>query len=68
MVYGRSQRSENIQPSYACYDPMSYVLFFPNGEPGWHPKIPRDGVSIDEITNEDENMDHGLEGMHFLKN
>ncbi|PWA77087.1 hypothetical protein CTI12_AA229780 [Artemisia annua] len=61
VVYGRSQCSENIQPSYACYDPMSYVLFFPNGEPGWHPKIPRDGVSIDEITNEDENMDHDLE-------
>ncbi|GJW21218.1 putative reverse transcriptase domain-containing protein [Tanacetum coccineum] len=61
VVYGRSQHSQTIEHYFACYDPMSYVLFFPNGEPGWHPKIPRDKVRIDEITNEDENMDPGLE-------
>jgi len=41
-------------------------LFFPNGEAGWHPKIPRVGVSINDITDEDENMDHDFEGNSFL--
>ncbi|GJX19501.1 uncharacterized protein Tco_0222178 [Tanacetum coccineum] len=57
VMYVRSQHSQNIEHYFECYDLMSYVIFFPNGEPGWHLKIPRDKVQIDEITNEDENMD-----------
>ncbi|XP_076893331.1 uncharacterized protein LOC143545295 [Bidens hawaiensis] len=30
VVYGRSEYSQNIQPYYGCYDPLSYPLFFPN--------------------------------------
>nr|GEX56662.1 hypothetical protein [Tanacetum cinerariifolium] len=60
IVYGRSQFSQNIQPYFGMYDPLSYVLFFPNGEPGWHQKILRVGESMDETADDDENIDHCL--------
>ncbi|GJS82318.1 hypothetical protein Tco_0748859 [Tanacetum coccineum] len=31
VVYGRSEYPTHIQPYFACYDPLSYPLFFPNG-------------------------------------
>ena len=65
-MYGRSEFSQNIQPYFGCYDPLSYVLFFPNGEPGWHPRILRVGASLNEIGDEDENIDPGLEGINFF--
>nr|GEZ87893.1 hypothetical protein [Tanacetum cinerariifolium] len=49
VVFGRSQYSQNIKHYFGCYDPMLYVLFFPNGEPGWHPKIPRDKEDCDNV-------------------
>ncbi|PWA56846.1 hypothetical protein CTI12_AA414750 [Artemisia annua] len=52
VVYWRSDYPTQIQPHWASYDPLSYVLFFPNGDPGWHSKIPRVGVSMDEIIGE----------------
>ncbi|KAI3735759.1 hypothetical protein L6452_15271 [Arctium lappa] len=61
VVYGRSNYSKKIEHHYGCYDPLSYPLFFPNGESGWHARIPRHGVCIDEIVNEDENFDEDLE-------
>ncbi|GAA0183206.1 hypothetical protein LIER_30666 [Lithospermum erythrorhizon] len=42
-VYTRSGSSHRVQYYYACYDPLQYVLMFPNGEPGWHGNIPRAG-------------------------
>ncbi|KAI7727414.1 hypothetical protein M8C21_025563, partial [Ambrosia artemisiifolia] len=44
VVYGRSGQPQTIQPYLSCYDPLSYPLFFPHGEPGWHSGIPRQGV------------------------
>ncbi|GAA0168423.1 hypothetical protein LIER_40564 [Lithospermum erythrorhizon] len=35
-VYARSGHSHHIQPYYACYDRLQYVLMFPGGEPGSH--------------------------------
>ncbi|KAJ9556655.1 hypothetical protein OSB04_011269 [Centaurea solstitialis] len=61
VVYGRSDYSKKIEHYYGCYDPLAYPLFFPNGESGWHARIPRHGVCIDEIINEDENFDEDLE-------
>ncbi|XP_021986145.2 uncharacterized protein LOC110882430 [Helianthus annuus] len=52
-VYGRSEYRQTIQPYFSCYDPLSYPLFFPNGESGWHANIPRQGVSINEVRNND---------------
>ncbi|XP_021990804.1 uncharacterized protein LOC110887529 [Helianthus annuus] len=53
VVYGRSEYSQTIQPYFSCYDPLLYPIFFPNGESGWHGNIPRHGVSINEVRNND---------------
>ncbi|GJY67418.1 ATP-dependent DNA helicase PIF1 [Tanacetum coccineum] len=44
---------------FACYDPLSYPMFFPNGEAGWHKRIPREGVDIRELIDDDD--DDGVE-------
>ncbi|GAA0166737.1 hypothetical protein LIER_43765 [Lithospermum erythrorhizon] len=44
-VYTKSGRSHRVQYYYGCYDPLQYVLIFPNSEPGWHNNIPRIGCS-----------------------
>ncbi|KAJ9566736.1 hypothetical protein OSB04_002702 [Centaurea solstitialis] len=61
VVYGRSDHSQNIQSYFGCYDPLSYPLFFPNGESGWHSNIPRHGVCINQIVNDEENIEEDLE-------
>nr|KAJ0205749.1 hypothetical protein LSAT_V11C500263750 [Lactuca sativa] len=66
IFYGRSNYSTEIQPHFGCYDPLSYPLFFPNGESGWHPKIPRYGVAMDEIHSDNEDNDEGSEGTPIL--
>ncbi|GKC15517.1 uncharacterized protein Tco_1012299 [Tanacetum coccineum] len=50
VIYGRSEYPETIQPHHGFYDPMSYVLFFPYGETGWHSNIKR------FMENEDDNV------------
>ncbi|CAI9265813.1 unnamed protein product [Lactuca saligna] len=67
VVYGRSDYSTQIQPYKGCYDPLSYPLFFPNGESGWHAKIARDGVSINEVVGNEENIVDDLEGAKSKK-
>ncbi|XP_024984010.1 uncharacterized protein LOC112519921 [Cynara cardunculus var. scolymus] len=49
---------KKIENHYGCYDP----LFFPNGESGWHARIPRHGVCIDEIVNDNKIFDEDHEG------
>ncbi|XP_024990536.1 uncharacterized protein LOC112524820 [Cynara cardunculus var. scolymus] len=61
VVYGRSDYSKKIEHHYGCYDPLSYPLFFPNGESGWHARIPRHGMCIDEIVNDNEIFDEDHE-------
>nr|KAJ0225779.1 hypothetical protein LSAT_V11C100038380 [Lactuca sativa] len=67
VVYGRSDCSTQIQPYEGCYDPLSYPLFFPNGESGWDGKIARDGVSINEVVGNGENIVDDLEGANSKK-
>lgn len=43
VIYDRSNYTHFIQPYYGCYDPLSYPLLFPNGEPGWQTDIPISG-------------------------
>ncbi|GJU86113.1 reverse transcriptase domain-containing protein [Tanacetum coccineum] len=50
VIYGRFEYPETIQPHHGFYDPMSYVLFFPYGETGWHSNIKR------FMENEDDNV------------
>ena len=64
-MYGRSEYRQTIQPYFSCYDPLSYPLFFPNGESGWHANIPRQGVSINEVRNND-NIEGEMEGTNNL--
>ncbi|GAA0158769.1 hypothetical protein LIER_15712 [Lithospermum erythrorhizon] len=40
-VYTKSDKSHRVQYYYDSYDPLQYLLMFPNGEPGWHCSIPR---------------------------
>nr|GEZ10845.1 hypothetical protein [Tanacetum cinerariifolium] len=56
VVYGRSEYPTHIQPYFACYDPLSYPLFFPNGEVGWHSRIPREGVDIRELVDDEDDI------------
>lgn len=63
VVYGRSDYPTQIQPYEGCYDPLSYPLLFPNGEPGWHAKIARAGVSINEVVVAEEDIDAHEEGI-----
>nr|GFA45223.1 hypothetical protein [Tanacetum cinerariifolium] len=44
---------------FACYDPLSYPMFFPNDEAGWHKRIPRADVDIRELIDDDD--DDGVE-------
>jgi hypothetical protein len=39
VLHGNNSEIQSIKPYYGCYDPLSYPLFFPRGELGWHRKI-----------------------------
>jgi hypothetical protein len=49
ILFGKDNTRYRIYPYYGYYDPLSYPLFFPRGEIGWHPEIPKVGVSMDEV-------------------
>jgi hypothetical protein len=38
-----------IRSYHRCYDALSYPLFFPKGELGWHMDIPKTDVSMEEV-------------------
>ena len=48
-LFGNNNTYYSIKPHHGCYDPLSYPLFFPRGELGWHPEIPKQGVTISQI-------------------
>jgi hypothetical protein len=41
ILYGDNNERHSIQATQGCYDPLSYPLFFPKGELGWHPNLPK---------------------------
>ncbi|KAL5657397.1 hypothetical protein ACJX0J_030560, partial [Zea mays] len=49
MLHGKDSSSHCIRSYHGCYDALSYPLFFPRGELGWHANIPKVGVSIDKV-------------------
>ncbi|KAJ0857056.1 hypothetical protein HanRHA438_Chr13g0585631 [Helianthus annuus] len=61
IVYGRSDHQTTIQPYFSCYDPLSYPLFFPNGEPGWHSGIPRRGVLSNQLQPNHNTIDDDMD-------
>ena len=46
-LYGNNNERHSINATQGCYDPLSYPLFFPKGELGWHPNIPKYNKSWD---------------------
>ena len=49
MLHGKDSSRHCIRSYHGCYDALSYPLFFPRGELGWHANIPKVGVSMDEV-------------------
>ncbi|ONM56618.1 hypothetical protein ZEAMMB73_Zm00001d021244 [Zea mays] len=49
MLHGKDRSSHGIRSYHGCYDALSYPLFFPKGELGWHANIPKSNVSMDEV-------------------
>ncbi|KAL5647921.1 hypothetical protein ACJX0J_042276, partial [Zea mays] len=49
MLHGKDRSSHGIRSYHGCYDALSYPMFFPKGELGWHANIPKSNVSMDEV-------------------
>ncbi|ONM53414.1 hypothetical protein ZEAMMB73_Zm00001d019617 [Zea mays] len=49
MLHGKDRSIHGIRSYHRCYDALSYSLFFPKGELGWHANIPKSNVSMDEV-------------------
>ncbi|KAL5648095.1 hypothetical protein ACJX0J_042450, partial [Zea mays] len=49
MLHGKDRSSHGICSYHGCYDALSYPMFFPKGELGWHANIPKSNVSMDEV-------------------
>jgi hypothetical protein len=58
ILHGNNNEKYSIQATQGCYDPLSYPLFFPNGELGWHPNIPKFGVSYEAAQRSRANRDN----------
>jgi hypothetical protein len=41
VLYGDNNERHILEATQGCYDPLSYPLFLPKGELGWHPNIPK---------------------------
>lgn len=41
VVSGRGNTSHRLQHFWGYYDPLSYPMLFPYGDPGWRPGLPR---------------------------
>jgi hypothetical protein len=55
-VYDKNNCARRVHCYHGCYDPLAYPLLFPNGDVGWHNRIPRAGESLDSISDEDLNQ------------
>jgi hypothetical protein len=49
LLQGKDRSIHGIRSYNACYDSLSYPLFFPKGELGWHNCIPKVGVTMAQI-------------------
>ncbi|KAL6606919.1 hypothetical protein ACP70R_042572 [Stipagrostis hirtigluma subsp. patula] len=54
MLQGKNREIHGIRSYNGCYDPLSYPLFFPRGELGWHCDIPKVGVTMERVQRERE--------------
>jgi hypothetical protein len=49
ILQGKNRQMYGIRSYNGCYDPLSYPVFFPRGELGWHIDIPKANVSMEEV-------------------
>ena len=49
ILHGKNRDIYGIKSYHGCYDAVSYPLFFPRGEHGWHTDIPKEGVSYETM-------------------
>jgi hypothetical protein len=49
LLQGKDRSIHGIRSYNACYDSLSYPLFFPKGELGWHNCIPKVGVTMAQV-------------------
>jgi hypothetical protein len=49
LLQGKDWSIHGIRSYNACYDSLSYPLFFPKGELGWHNYIPKVGVTMAQV-------------------
>ncbi|KAK1644706.1 hypothetical protein QYE76_062511 [Lolium multiflorum] len=49
ILQGKNRDIYGIKSYHGCYDALSYPLFFPRGELGWHTDIPKRTVSYDTV-------------------
>jgi len=49
LLQGKDRSVHGIRSYHACYDALSYPLFFPRGELGWHSCISKVGVTMQEV-------------------
>ena len=48
-LQGKDRSIHGICSYNACFDPLSYPVFFPMGELGWHNCIPKVGVTMAQV-------------------
>jgi hypothetical protein len=49
VLQGKNRDIYGIRSYHGCYDALSYPLFFPRGELGWHTDIPKEDVPYDIV-------------------
>jgi hypothetical protein len=49
VLHGKDGSWKGIRSYHGSYDPLSYPLFFPRGEFGWHNCIPKVGVTEAQV-------------------
>jgi hypothetical protein len=49
ILHGKNNEIQGIRSYHGCYDPLSYPIFFPRGELGWHPDIPKVDVQMEDV-------------------
>jgi hypothetical protein len=49
LLQGKDRSIHDIRSYNACYDSLSYLMFFSKGELGWHNCIPKVGVTMTQV-------------------
>jgi hypothetical protein len=49
VLHGKDKSIHGILSYHGCYNALSYPLFFPRGELGWHNMIPKARVTMEEV-------------------